>query len=417
MGVRVIRTLSFPVGELPAPLLGLLAEFRLIVNKSIRIALCKDIRSRHRLTRAAYRTFSAEHAVYKQYIPSAFEVALAVLKVYRRRMRKGKRTSIPFMRRLMLKAENQSYRLDRETGRLRIPIRATEAVQLHVPISEWHRLFLHDSSWELGSMTIVPGKVLLAVRKEAPRPHESTSAIALDTNEDSLDGVIASADIARLVTLPLDGVRQVQTTHFRRRRYLAKRKAHDRRVRRRLLRQDRQRERDRVRQRLHRVSKSLVASAKDRQAVIILEDLSLHGAGGRSRRMNRRLSSWPRREIHRQIEYKAAFAGVPIIKVNPQWTSKTCPVCGARRRDRVGKDFVCLACDWEMDRQINAGLNILKTALASNEALARAVRFQPGALRHDVVSPLYDLPALPMGAREEPSGVEPQAGAITSPGL
>ena len=59
-----------------------------------------------------------------------------------------------------------------------------------------------------------------------------------------------------------------------------------------------------------------------------------------------------------------------------------------------------------MDRQINAGMNILKTALASNEALARAVRFQPGALRHDVVNPLYDLPALLAGAREEPSGVE-----------
>ena len=57
----------------------------------------------------------------------------------------------------------------------------------------------------------------------------------------------------------------------------------------------------------------------------------------------------------------------------------------------MGKVFVCLMCDWEMDRQINAGLNILKTALASNEALARAVRFQPGALRDDVVSPLYDL--------------------------
>ena len=78
MGACVVRTLSFPVGELPAPLLGLLAEFRLIVNKSIRMALRADIRSRYGLTRAAYRTFSAEHAVYKQYIPSAFEVALSV---------------------------------------------------------------------------------------------------------------------------------------------------------------------------------------------------------------------------------------------------------------------------------------------------------------------------------------------------
>jgi IS605 OrfB family transposase len=150
---------------------------------------------------------------------------------------------------------------------------------------------------------------------------------------------------------------------------------------------------------------------------IVLEDLKLHGAGGRSRRMNRRLSSWPRSEIHRQIEYKAALAGVPIIKVNPAWTSKTCPACGARRRDRVGQDFVCLMCDWEMDRQINAGLNILKTALASSEALARAVRFQPGALRHDAVSPLYDPFRGGTGARDEPSGVESRIGVIPLPDL
>ena len=69
-------------------------------------------------------------------------------------------------------------------------------------------------------------------------------------------------------------------------------------------------------------------------------------------------------------------------------------------------------CDWEMDRQINAGLNILKTGLASNEALARAVRFQPGALRDDVVIPLYDLPGFLGGAREEPSGVEFLVGVV-----
>ncbi|MBI4416299.1 MAG: transposase [Euryarchaeota archaeon] len=102
--------------------------------------------------------------------------------------------------------------------------------------------------------------------------------------------------------------------------------------------------------------------------------------------------------------------GVPVIKVNPAWTSKTCPACGARRRDRVGQDFVCLVCDWEMNRQHNAGLNILKSALASDEALARAVRIQPGALRKDVVIPLYELPARE-GAWEEPSGVESLGGA------
>ncbi len=404
--MRSCRSLSFPVPVDDSRLDWLMHEFRLIVNKSIRVALTEEIRSRSRLARAAYADLSRDHAIYKQYIPSAFEVALGVLKAYRRRLKKGKRSSVPYMKRLMLKAENQSYRLDRETGRLRIPIRGTEGLQLDLPLSTWHRSILSDPSWGLGSLTVVPGRVIVVVRKEAPKPYEPHAAIALDTNEDSLDGVVAMDKSAAAVTLPLGGVRQVQAVHFRRRRRHARKKAHDRRVQRALLDREGRRERNRVRQRLHRISKWLVRAAKNRRAAIVLEDLTLHGAGGRSHRMNRRLSSWPRSEIHRQIEYKAALEGVPVIKVNPQWTSKTCPVCGARRRDRVGKDFVCEMCDWEMDRQINAGMNILKSALASNEALARAVRFQPGALRDDVMSPLYDLLREGAGAREEPSGVE-----------
>jgi len=406
MDVRVHRTLSLPIDWCDHRLDWLTKEFRLIVNKSIRIALQGDLRSRTRLARVAYAELSRDHAIHKQYIPSAFEVALGCLKARRRRLRKGKAASQPYMRRPMLTAENQSYRLDRDTGRLRIPIRGTEGVQLHLPLSDWHRSFLGDPSWELGSLTLVPGKVLLVVRKESPLAYEPTSAIALDTNEDSLDGVAADGNGGRLLTLRFGGLREVQATHFRRRRRLARKKAHDRRVQRKLLDREGRRERNRVKQRLHSVSKGLVQAAKASRSAIVLGDLTLHGAGGRSRRTNRRLSSWPRREVHRQIEYKAALEGVPIIKVNPAWTSKTCPVCGARRRDRVGKDFVCLVCDWEMDRQHNAGLNILKTALASNEALARAVRFRPGALRDDVVIPLCDPLRGGGGAREEPSGVE-----------
>ncbi len=408
---RVVRSLSFPAGALPPPLLRVLAEFRLIVNKAIRIALREDHRSLARLTRGAYASLSAEHAIYKQYIPCAFEVALGTLKVYRRRLRRGQRTNVPYVKRLLLKAENQSYRLDRDVGRLRIPLQGKEGVELMLPLSEWHRSYLSDPSWSLGSVTITPERIIVTVRKEAPKPYEPAAAIALDTNEDSLDGVVAAGTEACLLTIPFGGVRQVQATHFRRRRRLAEKKAHDRRMMRRLLSREGRRERNRVTQRLHTVSSALVAAAKGRRAAVVLENLTLHGASSRSRRTNRRLSSWPRGELHRQIEYKAALAGVPLIKVHPAWTSKTCPACGARRRERVGQDFVCLMCDWEMDRQHNAALNILKTALSSHEDLARAVRFRPGALRDDVVSPLCDLPVFLGGAPEEPSGVEYALGA------
>jgi len=185
------RALVFRVALDDPRLDWLLAEFRLLVNESIRAALMGDHRSRARLARTAYKDLSARHAVYKQYIPSAFEVALSVLKTHRRRLKRKKRSSVPFMRKLMLKAENQSYRLDRETGRLRIPVRGTEGVQLHLPLSEWHRSFLNDPAWGLGSLTVVPGKIIIVVRKQAPEVYDPKGAIALDTNEDSLDGVMA----------------------------------------------------------------------------------------------------------------------------------------------------------------------------------------------------------------------------------
>jgi len=128
---------------------------------------------------------------------------MAVLKNYRRRMRQGRRTNTTHLRRLLLKAENQSYRLDRATGRLRIPIRRGEHVDIELPLSEWHRSFLSDLSWGLGSLTVTPDRIILAVRKAASEPYEPQAAIALDTNEVSLDGVVAKGGHATLLTKPL----------------------------------------------------------------------------------------------------------------------------------------------------------------------------------------------------------------------
>ena len=407
----MVRSLVFDFPKYPESLDWLLREFRLIANRSIRIALRTGVTSRYRLCKVAYAPLSREHSILKQYIPSAFEVATGALKAYRRRLRKGREGRVPYLRRPMLKAENQSYRLDRTTGRLRISIRAGEHVFLDLPLSSWHRNFLSEFSWALGSLTIVPGRVIITVRKLSPEPYRPEGAIALDTNEDSLDGVVADPTNAQMLRVPLGGIRRVQHTHFCRRRKLARKKANDRRVKRILLARESRRERNRVKQRLHLVSRHLVDAARNLKHGIVLEDLRLPRPGTPSRKLNRRLSSWPYSELHRQIEYKAAFEGVPLSKVPPRYTSKTCPACGARRRDRVGKVFECPspACGWRLDRQLNAGLNILKTALASNEALARAVWFQPAALRKDVMIPLCELLAATAGAREEPSGDESRA--------
>jgi len=57
----------------------LLAEFRLLLNKSIRIAIQGGIESRLRLHRAAYPILSRDHSIHTKYIHGVFEVALSLL--------------------------------------------------------------------------------------------------------------------------------------------------------------------------------------------------------------------------------------------------------------------------------------------------------------------------------------------------
>ncbi|MCI4335491.1 MAG: zinc ribbon domain-containing protein, partial [Thermoplasmata archaeon] len=149
--------------------------------------------------------------------------------------------------------------------------------------------------------------------------------------------------------------------------------------------------------RLHRLSKGLVGTAEAEGAALVLEDLHLPRVRPGSRRMRRRLSPWPQRELHRQLQYKAEERGIPVLTVNPAYTPKTCPRCGVRkdRRSRVGRVFVCDHCRWRRDRQVNAGLNICRTVLSELPEGAMkgglgGLRLDLDALAHEAMILRYD---------------------------
>ena len=48
----------------------------------------------------------------------------------------------------------------------------------------------------------------------------------------------------------------------------------------------------------------------------------------KARRANRHVSKWAFAELHNAIAYKAALAGSIAIKVDADYTSQTCPLCG-----------------------------------------------------------------------------------------
>ncbi len=307
--------------------------------------------------------------------------------------KRGLQRDPPFVKRLFLNLENRSFRLDRRLGVLRFPIRAGEHVEIRLPMSRYHRGFLDDDALSVGSMHLSRDKVAITFRKVAPSPPECEGILALDTNEGSLDGVLASGTKALLVQVPFHSVRELQATYFRRRRRLARKKAGDRRTRTRLLALEGVRERRRVSHQLHLASNAVVKAASATKSLIAIEDLDFSRPPRRSRRLNRRLSSWPQSELQRQIRYKAAWQGVRVVKVDPRNTSRTCPACGwvdksRTRTRRTNGMFECSGgqCGWRFDRQFNAALNILKAASGLRNPAARASWFRPSALRHEVVS-------------------------------
>ena len=390
--------------DLPSEAKFLLEDFRLAVNNAIRAGLQARVTSRNALTKLAYKDFRREHPrMYSQHLVSAFEVAGSILKNHRRRVRKGVIGRIPYAKRLLVKTENQAYKLDRNSGIIDLPIMAGCHVELRLVVSQYHRKYLDDMSLSLGSLTILPDRVIVAFRKHAPKQFVPESALSLDTNERSLDGLFVEGDVAKAVKAEFPDIAVIQQRHHERRKRLQKKKAHDRRKSRELCRKEGTREHYRINNRLHQVASSVLKFAEERKSAIVLEDLK-GIRPKRSKELNRRLSMWPRRKLHQIIEYKAQWKGIPVVKVDPRNSSRTCPVCGRIQHSRMGAEFVC-QCGWRLDRHINASLNLLQTAIS--KGMAGGLWFNPGAFQHDVMMILYE-PA--MAARSEPNGTSGIAG-------
>ena len=389
-------------GKLAPEARFLMEDFRLATNGAIRAGLQAGVTSRNALNKLVYKDFREEHpGLYAKHLVSAFEVAAGILKNHRRqlkRSRTGQAVHTPFVKRLMMKAENQAYKLDRKEGIVDLPVRAGLHIKCKLVVSQYHRRYLDDEAWSLGSLTLLPDKVVIAFRRIPPKPYAPRSVLSLDTNEKSLDGVFIREGSGVAVWAGFPDVAIIQQRHHDRRKRLQKKKTNDRRTARALCKREGKREHNRVEYRLHQVADTILSFAKSHESAIVLEDLT--GIKHKKNKdMNRRLSMWPRRNLHRIIEYKAEDKGIPIIKVDPRYSSKKCPICGTVQYSRMGAEFKC-ECGWHMDRHINASINLLQTA--SSKGLAGGLRFDPGAFRHDAMMILYE-PA--MAARSEPNGM------------
>lgn len=115
----------------------------------------------------------------------------------------------------------------------------------------------------------------------------------------------------------------------------------------------------------HVISKRVVAVARDTGRGIALEDLKHIRSRTTVRRRHRaRHANWAFAQLGSFVLYKAETAGVPVVKVDPRYTSQTCPACEhVERANRLSQArFLCKRC----------GLDGLADAFAARVISARA---------------------------------------------
>ena len=125
----------------------------------------------------------------------------------------------------------------------------------------------------------------------------------------------------------------------------------------------------------HIVSKNLVTLAKDTSRGIALEDLTGIRERTTVRRSQRdRHSKWAFAQLREFISYKAALAGVPVVLVDPAYTSQGCSACGyVDRKNRKTRNlFWCMACGHTEPADLNAAKNIAFRAAANQPMVAEA---------------------------------------------
>lgn len=117
----------------------------------------------------------------------------------------------------------------------------------------------------------------------------------------------------------------------------------------------------------HQISKRLVLEAERTKQAIALEDLK--GIRQRTRvkgKENRaRHSNWAFAQLREFVKYKAKMAGIPVICVDPRYTSQRCFECGhTERANRKTQDqFLCCVCGHVAHADVNAAKNIAWAAV------------------------------------------------------
>jgi len=345
-------------------------QFRLMTNDCIRIGLDfqkenrDSIPSMQKLSVLAYKELRNRYpTMYSRYGLCAISKAAGILSARRKSIRRGFPIKAPYLSKQML-TSCYGFKIQGNNLIIHVGPKTTQPI----PLSNHTMSVLSNPlPSKARSFTITRNSLSLCIGSEVKEtePSQIHGVIGIDRNEGNItfgNKVIVTYVEMTKVVLIAGRTRSVAKSF----------KRNDNRIRKRLASKYGKRRSDRVGNLIHQVSKAIVKEAKASNCAVAFENITgirrLYKRGnGQSRSLRARMNSWPFGELKRQVEYKAAWEGVPVITLTRSETRGTtmdCPQCGERLQVPIRGDtehhrqLWCELCKRWRNRDVIAALNI-----------------------------------------------------------
>jgi putative transposase len=327
-----------------------------MVNDSIRIGLLNGASSLRRLSLLSYNQL-ARYDSPSCYKLCAISRAAGILAARKKSVRRGFTTKTPYAVRQQLVS---CYSFKIRKGLLEIPV--ARGRRFAIPLTSHTLQIISQPGVKVRSFTLTQNRLSLCIARDTPMI-ECRSTVGVDRNLRNLtvgnDQQTRYYDLSKCVRIANTTVRIVAS--FTR---------NDDRIRTAIASMYGQRRTARTGHLLHNATKTIVAVAVQRKTAIVLENIegirSLYRKGnGQGRSYRGRMNGWSFGEAQRQIEYKARWVGLPVIRLSRRETrgsSVSCPRCGERLQSdkRLKRKLWCRKCRIVMDRDMVAAINLAR---------------------------------------------------------
>jgi IS605 OrfB family transposase len=357
-----LLTLTIKMRVSPEPgqyqaLLNLMKRYRDALNHTVRVAIENKALSLGKAHELLYSVLKERYGLPSKIAQDCYREAIAIIRSWLSNPNRGR---VPEARtpRLWL-THRYSYRVRDDCVEILGGFR--------LRIIGWDRRYDQYPSRE-ARLVYKEGKLFLTIVKQVPRPlkYVPEGVLAVDVNEKEIvfgnsvveerrETAIKSAfHYKRLAERLQQKYSSNKYNAWLRRRGILKRIKHFHR-----------KAHNIVDDWVKKVSREIVELAKRHQYAVAREDLT--GLVEQLRRLPKdhkvALLILSYRKLAFWIDWQCEKLGVPVVPVEPEYTSSTCPNCGSRLRGNGYRRLKCLKCGLEEDRDRVAVLNIEKRAL------------------------------------------------------